>query len=881
MDYSDLRKIRRTLRQLCAKLDSLADAAMRPSYQHAQRHAPQDPNGHKEKDLWEPVESLDEDMEDGTFMGFKRPNTRVTFKRKRPREMEQRDMAALVPRPKAVSATATIPSVIHHLEFSTHLPSPVRRPIISVIDLFRELIERVWVENPDACTHKPSRHAPPRAGRTCEPTARKPGNKVLPLAELASFEVAKCIPQRGNIIGEDSEDLETQEAWYDAVPAHFRRYVLWSHIIQLCKEHIPIHGPYVSLVEICVSYGAYIQAWELLLHYWFLRQTPTTSDFTWSFSIATKLRKVDTWTRHVGFGLTVQQCSHLLASSVWDFLPSNEVDILKIHALRALISDDFALGSVADHGPKWLRVMAEHNAQCHTSLCVCQGTLYDLSTRPIVTFKPPATLHLALMLRCIQVMSRYPERFPADASIDDVISSAVDVSAGLELDSIIPFFPTFDDMSALKECLRACDALPLVEKLTVAMLDGYDKLRKGNSHTITPSRKQLQKELHILGRTLAGRPEAGSRWRYEPLLHTWILATPLSKRQGVDRRAGLPVSASHITPSKAWATPPRYGAHSPVILQNFTSPIEIYRAFKMRAVELPKKFRNRRRIQESESGSEDELVSGVANKTSSGILARPQVDRVHGSFNCKVEIPKRPVARGSDSEDDLLTSYQAIYSPTQKRDLKDTMHRFAPLHSHSRQRCTSPNDREGIPLKKRGLRLVTSAVQTPQPLNKNFAPTIDSRGTALTPQSLNVPPSRQPRDHGFRGPMRQVHHPEHGKSVMASNDNPFLSPPLSSEGCDNVELRKCRNLRLVKGLLANKREQSKSPGIVVLPTPAKLLTVKTEIDELTCTSLAVHTESTANGVYGDTAADAQTAVRVELRAVDALPFTHELDELAI
>ncbi|KAI9017827.1 hypothetical protein BC832DRAFT_618325 [Gaertneriomyces semiglobifer] len=876
MDYSDLRKIRRTLRQLCAKLDSLADAAMRPSYEHAQR---QDPSSHMVKDLWEPVESLDEDVDDRTFMGFKRPNTRVTFKRKRPREIERRD--TLVTRPNVVSTAPTIPSVIHHLEFTTHLPSPVRRPIISVIDLFRELIEKVWVENLDGCTHKPSRHPPTRAGRTSDPTARKPGNTVFPLAQLASFEVAKCIPQRGNIIGEDSEDLETQEAWYDAVPAHFRRYVLWSHIIQLCKEHIPIHGPYVSLVEICVSHGAYIQAWELLLHYWFLRQTPTTSDFTWSFSIATKLRKVDTWTRHVGFGLTVQQCSHLVASSIWDFLPSNEVDILKIHALRALISDDFALGSVADHGPKWLRVMAEHNAQCHISLCVCQGTLYDLSTRPIATFKPPATLHLALMLRCIQVMSRYPERFPADASIDDVINSAVDVSAGLELDSIIPFFPTFDDMSTLKDCLRACDALPLVEKLTVAMLDGYDKLRKGDSHTITPSRKQLQKELHILGKTLAGRPEAGSRWRYEPLLHTWILATPLSKRHAVDRRVEPPVSVSHITPSNAWATPPRYGAHSPVIFQNFSSPIEMYRAFKMRAVELPKKFRNRRRILESDSGSEDELVSGVANKTSSGIFARPQLDRVHGSFNCKVEILKRSVVRGSDSEDDLLTSYKAVCSPTQKRDLTGTTHRFTPLHSHSRKRCTSVNDREDIPLKQRGLRLVTSAIQTPQLVNKTLAPTIDSRGPALAPQSLNVPPSRRPRDHDFRGPVRKVHHPEHGKSVMASSDNPFLSPPLSSEGRENDELRKGRNSRLVKGLLANKRERSKSPDIVVLPKPAKLLTVKTEMDELTCTSLAGLTESTANGVYGDVAVDLQAAVRVELRAVDALPFTHELDELAI
>ncbi|KND01107.1 uncharacterized protein SPPG_04197 [Spizellomyces punctatus DAOM BR117] len=463
MDFTDIRKIRRQLRQLRSKLSALADAA-----KDATTHLRPLDNSSVETPLSKPARYM--------------RHSQVTFKYGRTRtRLETRDNTALPP----------------ILQGDTRsYASPLRRHTLSFQDYFQDLAEKVW----EGCT-SPRRKPRKRTSIECY-------GHVPSLAQFAAFAVAKNMP-----VGDYEEEADVEEAWYEALPPHWRRMALWSHVIQLCKAFIPIERVFMSMVDVCIAVQAHQQAWELLHHFWSLRRRHSIADTHWSLTAAFNLRKRTQWVHIIGETLTVHQCNQIGFGKLMEGLNPLQSDLLRMYATRVVLRAGEDAPCCSRLG-EWVHGILIHSIGCRGFGCLCLDTIVDLCLdMDSAQLELSPTLRLALLLRYMQLC-------PTQSDLDATLDRISNLSTTSNMDSIVTYLPTHSHLDALRKRFRELDALPLVLRVTITMLNQFEMIEG------CEDAEKLKRELRELENALAASPEKGTRWRYEPLLDTWIIGTP-------------------------------------------------------------------------------------------------------------------------------------------------------------------------------------------------------------------------------------------------------------------------------------------------------------------------------------------------------------------
>lgn len=218
MDLSDLRKIRRQLRQLRAKLYALSEAARETSYIRAP-----DINLVSSTTNVETLSSASSSS-GTTFLDLRHPSAaRVTVKYgKKGRRGGGMQSQARTNGTNGHGTTHNVSNLGLHRSDLNRLASPVRRQALGLHDCFKDVAEKVW--NIGSSSKPSSRTSSPQKNLIKNTLSEVDTIYTVPsLAQLASFAVAKNIPvSEGEY---DDEGLALEEEWYEVVPGHYRRYV--------------------------------------------------------------------------------------------------------------------------------------------------------------------------------------------------------------------------------------------------------------------------------------------------------------------------------------------------------------------------------------------------------------------------------------------------------------------------------------------------------------------------------------------------------------------------------------------------------------------------------------------------------------------------------
>ncbi|KAI8906501.1 hypothetical protein DFJ77DRAFT_190510 [Powellomyces hirtus] len=523
MDFSDVPRIRRQLRQLRAKLWIFKEIASEASDSN-------EGGGTSDTDLY-PAVYLVGHSPSTTFLDLRKP-AKVTVKYgKRSNARQKQNLE-----PKSPSLlTAYVSGDM------ARLPAPVRRQIVAFQDYFKELAEKIWAARSSA---KPvgsknvfdvSNHLDKQSDLA--------GRRAPSLSQLAAFAVAKNLPL---VTPESEEDIDIEEQWYEYIPAEYRRTVLWGHVIELCKAFIPVSKVFVSLTETCLLVDAQLQAWDTLNHFWEMHSAPTMHDMAWSFSASARLQRPTAWVHQIGTGLSVQQCHYIGDPRTTRYLNDSDMDVLTIYGLRLLLLVDEPNPIITP--PKtqpWMRKLLRHS--CLTCFkpytCICSATILDLCRRiDTLPVDIPASTRLMLLFRGSQLIGK-GTTWGCEMD-DDWLRHLRDMSPAESLDEVVLLYPTFKAIRALRQHMLHLEAVPLARKLTLAMMNHFEALQNNNAESGEPAVtiEDLQEELET--KKEATTPTL-SKLRYEPLIQTWIASTPAQ------------ITGSRVPPPSSPASPRR------------------------------------------------------------------------------------------------------------------------------------------------------------------------------------------------------------------------------------------------------------------------------------------------------------------------------------
>ncbi|KAJ1983728.1 hypothetical protein H4R34_001106 [Dimargaris verticillata] len=214
---------------------------------------------------------------------------------------------------------------------STAIPSPVRRRCITLRTCLYDLLGRLWDDHhtnwrPPAWSEiVPGRRykrrakggptdatsllikastllpttvcpAPPTISNSPATPTNAASLRVPPLGLLAAFAL-------GHQFGQDTDGsavTATVDAWYTAVPPHWRRYVLLQHataFIVARHRHVPpsVQANLYHLVPVFASRQAIYQAYSVLQGLLHLAPPETLDQWLWFYSHACRLGMSDQW----------------------------------------------------------------------------------------------------------------------------------------------------------------------------------------------------------------------------------------------------------------------------------------------------------------------------------------------------------------------------------------------------------------------------------------------------------------------------------------------------------------------------------------------------------------------------------------------------------
>ncbi|KAI9104524.1 hypothetical protein DFS34DRAFT_645229 [Phlyctochytrium arcticum] len=451
---------------------------------------------------------------------------------------------------------------------ATQVASPVKRHGATLIDLFDELARHVWqghCKTTATASRKRQKLAhssllnkhdvyrwrePPNADIELMASSHHSPPRAIPgLSQLASFAVARCIPLS---MGDHDDDLDAEEAWYAAVPSHYRRWVIWSHCVQLCKAYLHVPTICLAITDICLSVHADIQTWELLKHVCRLTSSHSSHLHTARALLARayQISRPTLFVKHIlGPSMTTHCTSQRSFSSLLQYLTPQQAKLMRMYALERILSSFHA----DRNSPAFLHVREyTHYTVLHAISSEC---ITDCVCRPLIE-----------RLARLEINSRYADAvsrlFPKPLRIAIML---------LALQSYLfrGFTPRIRNLNNLKRCLHSLHALSdppttlaALDQYFVGQFDSVDRIREylgkvspnldpldksfdlkiaqimrslilGMLNTLarlggsSEDAGRLQSELERIEGRIAGQSVSESRWRYEEVLGCWIAKTPM------------------------------------------------------------------------------------------------------------------------------------------------------------------------------------------------------------------------------------------------------------------------------------------------------------------------------------------------------------------
>ncbi|KAJ3158716.1 hypothetical protein HDU86_002681 [Geranomyces michiganensis] len=533
MEFTELPKIRRQLRQLRAKLVSFADVAAAQTAATSNRTSL---NGCSEGAKQPPPSPSWSLLHSHRSAPASRVTVRYGRGKARGRGSTELGIAAAsetitpgIP-PKSPSLLAAY----INRDVARQYPSPMRKQTYGFQEYFKELAAKLW------------------AAGLAEPTGTASARfSAAQLSQLAAFSVARNLPLATTDQYDDLNiaggSVDVEEQWYEYVPATYRRAILFAHVIELCKAFIGVPIMFIAIVDTCIAVGANHQAFDVLTHFWKVNAAPSSNDMAWAFSAAARLKKMDAWINAIGPRLTVRQVQRIADSHIAKSLTERQSDLLNVYAMQ------YHLGNTSAHSAEamanritkpawfgaWVRRLLQHShfscpiphtCPCASTLLTLCGILHTviLQSSQSVSESENETegpLWFVVILRGSQIrIKRFEDK--SDRREIPWLDALVQQDPPLDLLSeIAVFWPTFNVLAGLRSHLREIGAHAVAKKLTIATLNDYDQIcRKTQEHGgQIVSLEEIQQEINMKSETSS---PAGNQWRYEPVLQTWIPGTP-------------------------------------------------------------------------------------------------------------------------------------------------------------------------------------------------------------------------------------------------------------------------------------------------------------------------------------------------------------------
>ncbi|KAJ3292437.1 hypothetical protein HK104_005304 [Borealophlyctis nickersoniae] len=521
MDYSDIPKIRRQLRQLRAKLIALNGASQAAPTSLIKTPAPASAssfltNRHSsshDDDLFVPSGITD----------ALRPPARVTFKGNRSRLSHNGSDA----RP----AFSTMPS--DQVEHLSDLASPVRRHALTLQDHFKDIVSKVWAQNSADCPSRSSSRggSPTFTNVECNADGRRPA--VLPLSTLAAFAVAKSAPDAA----EEELGVDAEEEWYELMPLQSRTMILFEHIVQLCIQQVSIGSVVRGLVETCAEHSASVQGLELLQHLWDLRGIPSCQEYHWAIRLAHKLNLQTRWIHHICDTLTPARSEHL-GFHTWltTFDPHHPHAVLLTStaletAVEAVEANRHYTNAMWTRVGIWIERLVEHSAKCdNLYTCPCARTIWKACGKKEVLSTCASELRACALLQALHltVVIGSSTHLPESPLIDGWIADLSNISASASLECVTEIFSTVGRLRQIVRSLLRLNAFPVAIALMDVLVTGYDglteeSLKEGEDLI---GKDVLEAELADIQRSFEEFKKDATKWRYEPILDSWIVVTP-------------------------------------------------------------------------------------------------------------------------------------------------------------------------------------------------------------------------------------------------------------------------------------------------------------------------------------------------------------------
>ncbi|KAJ3041365.1 hypothetical protein HDV00_009506 [Rhizophlyctis rosea] len=336
MEYSDIQKIKRLLRQLRAKLHPLSTAAQ--PHQHPSSSTSSLP-------------TKATTTKDFTLLKPRRNN--VTFKQTRGGASRRTNSALSAPTTSAEAPKLTRTASSTDSYPSTHnLTTPLRRHALSLQDHFKDCIPRLCAGlDAEGCsdfsysTGPNSNPGSAASSRESSPIIfndlddkRETTRSVPSLATLAAFALGKSAPDVTSDAYEDG-GVELEEEFYEEIPEFARSTVLISHITHLLTTHIPHPSILQTHIQTTLRNSLPLQTYILLLHHHSLSPIRPASSYTWSLNFATQIHKRRSFLAHVADTLTVAAAESVGFGEFVGALEGGEAGVLCVGVFEALVRE--------------------------------------------------------------------------------------------------------------------------------------------------------------------------------------------------------------------------------------------------------------------------------------------------------------------------------------------------------------------------------------------------------------------------------------------------------------------------------------------------------------------------------------------------------------
>ncbi|KAJ3328186.1 hypothetical protein HDU76_010435 [Blyttiomyces sp. JEL0837] len=340
-----------------------------------------------------------------------------------------------------------------------------------------------------------------------EGSLRKRGT-VLSLVQLSSFALAASAPQK-------TDDGNSDDDWYSMIPSHLRSHIFLQHLLELCKSNISIIQILDSLIDSCVSAGAHYQAMDLMKHMWIQLASPVIAIYTSCHRRAVFMNRETTWIQHIVNTATTETFLDSAFQEFWTSCEPRHAVTLASRAVEMTAStyksnDTLRIGGLF-HG--WLN--GGKIKEC----------LDSIRTRRFVEKCVKALLELCSTIPSVKIIStsrRMARKFYR--TVDTLIALGELWLARHVLQWVIAGASVSDDCD---------DAFWDLDSAADDRFLGTVEWREGLPAKLAELEEDMKNPKYSL-----------NRWRHEPLLDEWVLATPL--RDPRDSRTHLKHEAAKL-----------------------------------------------------------------------------------------------------------------------------------------------------------------------------------------------------------------------------------------------------------------------------------------------------------------------------------------------